>query len=171
MRIHLSSLATSLTIILALPLAGARAVAAQQPHGGDFTGTWVVNIAKSSFGSFPAPTVDSIVVTRADNMYQFETTTDFGGQGKQHLIYKWPIGAGEVTNNVTGAIVHTTVTMKGDTIVPTSQVTMQGETVATQTGRVFRSADGKTLTRDVLIQPTSTMAGEPIHVVFVYDRR
>jgi hypothetical protein len=67
--------------------------------------------------------------------------------------------------------VHTTIKMKADTILPTSQITMRGETVATQSGRVFRSADGKTLTRDVLIQPTSTMSGDPIHVVFVYDRR
>ena len=33
------------------------------------------------------------------------------------------------------------------------------------------SADGKTLTRDVTVQPASSMSGDPIHVVFVYDRR
>jgi len=158
-------------VALAVQLSAAGVAAAQQSPPGDLTGSWVINPGKSSFASMPAPTVDSLVVTRVKGMYQFETTTDFGGQGKQHLVYTWPIGEGEVTNNVSGAIVHTTIKMKADTILPTSQITMQGETVATQSGRVFRSADGKTLTRDVLIQPASTMSGDPIHVVFVYDRR
>jgi hypothetical protein len=166
---HCNRIALLMTVPLQLATAGV--LVAQQSPAGDLTGTWVINPGKSTFASMPAPTVDSLVVTRVRGMYQFETTSDFGGQGKQHLVYTWPIGEGEVTNNVTGAIVHTTIKMKADTILPTSQITMQGETVATQTGRVFRSADGKTLTRDVLIQPASTMGGDPIHVVFVYDRR
>jgi hypothetical protein len=160
-----------LLVALAAQLPAVRVAVAQQSAAADLSGTWVVNVAKSSFAAMPAPTVDSIVVTRGDGSYQFDATTDFGGQGKQHLVYKWPIGAGEVTNNVSGATVHTTITVKGDTLLPTSQISMQGQTVATQTGRVFRSADGKTLTRDVTVQPTSSMSGDPIHIVFVYDRR
>jgi type IV secretory pathway protease TraF len=160
-----------LLMALAVQLAAVRVAVAQQSPAGDLSGTWVVNVGKSSFSPMTAPTVDSIVVTRADDSYQFDATSDFGGQGKQHLVYKWPIGAGEVTNNINGAIVHTTIAVKGDTLLPTSQITMQGETVATQKGRVFRSADGKTLTRDVVVQPASSMSGDPIHIVFVYDRR
>jgi hypothetical protein len=160
-----------LLMALAIQLPAVRVAVAQRAPAVDLSGTWVVNVAKSSFSPMAAPTIDSIVVTRGDGSYQFDATTDFGGQGRQHLVYKWPIGAGEVTNNVSGATVHTAIAVKGDTLLPTSQITMQGQTVATQTGRVFRSADGKTLTRDVTVQPTSSMSGDPIHVVFVYDRR
>ncbi len=158
-------------LALAVQLPGAGILAAQQAPASDLTGTWILNRAKSNFASLPAPTVDSMVVTRAGSMYQIDAVTDFGAQAKQEFAYKWPTGDGEVTNNVNGAIVHTAIKMKGDTLQQTSEITMQGQTVATQNGRVFRSADGKTLTRDVEVHPTSSMSGDPIHLVFVYDRR
>jgi hypothetical protein len=158
-----------LTLTVQLPAAGI--LVAQQAPASDLTGTWILNRAKSTFASLPAPTVDSMVVTRAGNMYQFDAITDFGAQAKQEYIYKWPTGDGEVTNNVNGAIVHTAIKMMGDTIQQTSEITMQGQTVATQKGRVFHSADGKTLTRVVDVHPTSSMSGDPLHLEFVYDRR
>jgi hypothetical protein len=162
-------------IVFLLALAGqfpaAGILVGQQAPASDLTGTWVLNRAKSTFASLPAPTVDSMIVTRAGSMYQFDAITDFGAPAKQEYVYKWPTSDGEVTNNVNGAIVHTAIKMKGDTIQQTSEITMQGQTVATQNGRVFHSADGKTLTRDVEVHPTSSMSGDPLHLVFVYDRR
>ena len=158
-------------LTLAVQLSAAGILVAQQAPASDLTGTWVINRAKSNFAMLPAPTVDSIVVTRAGNMYQFDATTDFGAQAKQEFVYRWPTGDGEVTNNVNEAIVHSAIKMKGDTIQQTSEITREGQTVATQTGRVFRSADGKTMTREVDVRVTSTPSTDPIHLVFVYDRR
>lgn len=161
-----------LLLTVAFQLSAASRLAAQQSPGTDLTGTWIINIAKSNFGKLPPPTVDSLVVTRAGTMYQFDATTDVGGQGKQHIVYKWPLGAGEVTNDMgNGATAHATVKLKGDTMLVAGEVQMQSQTVATQSGRVFRSADGKSLTRDVEIQPLAGPSTDPIHLLFVYDKR
>jgi hypothetical protein len=161
-----------LLLTLVLQLSAATHLAAQQSPATDLTGTWIVNLAKSNFGKLPPPTVDSFTVTRTGTMYQFDATTDVGGQGKQHLVYKWPVGAGEATNDMAnGATVHTTVKLHSDTMVVASEIQMQGQTVALQSGRVFRSADGKSLTREVEVQPVAGPSADPIRLLFVYDKR
>jgi hypothetical protein len=161
----------TLLLAVALQLLVAGALRAQQLPRSDLSGTWVINIAKSHFGKLPPPTVDSVTITQMGNMYQFDATTDFGGQGRQHLVYKWPVGAGEATNDVSGATVHTTITQHGDTLAVSSEVSMQGQTVAVQSGRVYRSPDGKTMTREADIRPMAGPSTEPIHLLFVYDRK
>jgi hypothetical protein len=161
----------ALLLSLVLQVSTSGFATAQSPAT-DLTGTWVVNLAKSNFGTLPPPTVDSFTVTRAGATYQFDATTDVGGQGKQHIMYKWPVGAGEATNDMAnGATVHTTVKLKGDTMVVASEIKMQSQTVALQTGRVFRSPDGKSLTREVEIQPLGGPSTDPIRLLFVYDKR
>jgi hypothetical protein len=140
--------------------------------GTDLTGTWVINRAKSDFGTMAPPTIDSSTVTRAGAMYQIEGTSDFGGQGTQHLILKWPIGDGETTTELpNGATMHTTTKLQNDTTTFSSTISVQGQTVALQTGRMYRSVDGKTLTREIEIQPLTGQNSEPMHFRLVYDRR
>jgi hypothetical protein len=138
----------------------------------DLTGTWVINRTKSDFGTMPPPTIDSSTVTRVGTMYQIDATTDFGGQGTQHRVFNWPVGEGETTTELpNGASMNTTTKLQHDTTTFSSTISVQGQTVALQTGRMYRSPDGKTLTREMEIQPLGGPNTEPIHFRLVYDRR
>jgi hypothetical protein len=163
---------TTLVIAFAFMAASGRLLVAQQATGADMTGTWVINRAKSDFGMLPPPTIDSTTATRVGAMYQVETTSDFGGQGIQHLSYKWPAGEGESTNDLaSGATIHTTTKVQHDTTTFSSTISVQGRTVALQTGRMYRSPDGKTLTREMEMQPLAGPSTDPMHFRLVYDRK
>ena len=165
-------LRATLVIALAVLAAPSRLLVAQQSVGADMSGTWVVNRAKSDFGVLPPPTIDSTTTTRIGAMYQIETTSDFGGQGIQHLSYKWPVGEGEATNDLpNGATIHTTTKIQHDTTTFSSTISVQGRTVALQTGRSFLSPDGKTLTREMEMQPLAGPSTDPMRFRLVYDRR
>jgi hypothetical protein len=164
----------ALLIVFALLAPSARLLIAQQapPTGTDFTGTWVINLAKSDFGTLPPPTIDSSTVTRTGTMYQIDATTDFGGQGTQHSVLNWPVGEGETTTDLpNGATLHTTTKLQHDTTTFSSTISVQGQIVALQTGRMYRSPDGKTLTREMEIQPLAGPNTESLHFRLVYDRR
>ena len=65
----------------------------------DLSGTWVLNLSKSSFGNAPAPSVDSLVITRSGGMYHVDEST-ITAEGPSHMTFEMPVGDGEVTNNV-----------------------------------------------------------------------
>lgn len=160
-------------IVLALLAPSAR-LAAQQapPTGADLTGTWVINRAKSDFGALPPPTIDSSTVTRVGNFYQIDATSDFGGRGTQHVVLKWPVADGETTNDLaSGATIHTTTRIQHDTTTFSSTISVQDRVVALQTGRTYRSADGKTLTREMDMQAMAGPNTDPIHFRLVYDKK
>jgi len=160
-------------IVLALLGPPARLAAQQGPPAGtDITGTWVINLAKSDFGKLPPPTIDSSTVTRVGNVYQIDATSDFGGQGVQHHVLKWPVGEGETTNDLAnGATIHTTTKIQHDTTTFSTTISVQGQVVALQAGRSYRSADGKTLTREMDMQPMAGPNTDPIHFRLVYDKK
>jgi len=164
---------TAVSIVVTLLAPSAR-LAAQQaaPAGADLTGTWVLNRAKSDFGTLPPPSIDSSTITRVGNVYQIDATSDLGGQGTQHHVLKWPVGEGEATNDMAnGATIRTTTKVQHDTTTFSSSISMQGQVVALQTGRTYRSADGKTLTREADIQPLLGPSTEPMHFRLVYDKK
>jgi hypothetical protein len=165
---------SAILIALGLLAPSARLLVAQAApsSGTDITGTWVINRVKSDFGMMAPPTIDSSTVTRAGTMYQIDGITDFGGQGTQHRVLKWPIGEGETTTDLpNGATIHTTTKLQHDTTTFSSTISVQGQTVALQTGRMYRSADGKTLTRELEVQPLVGQDAQPMHFRLVYDRR
>jgi hypothetical protein len=166
---------TSTAVLIAFALlAPSAALTAQQApaKGADIAGTWVINVAKSDLGPMPAPTIDSSTITRNGNVYEVVTTSDFGGQGTQRRVLKWPVGEGEASNDMSnGAMVHTTTRVLGDTTTFSSTIAVQGQTVALQTGRTYLSPDGKTLIREMEIQPMAGPSTDPIHFRLVYDRK
>lgn len=164
---------TAVSVVLALLAPSARLAAQQTPPAGtDLTGTWVINLAKSDFGALPPPTIDSSTITRVGTMYQIESTSNFGGQGVQHNVLKWPVGEGEATNELpNGATIHTTTKIQHDTTTFSSTISVQGQVVALQMGRTYRSPDGKTLTREMDIQPTAGPSSDPLHFRLVYDKK
>ena len=166
---------TSRALLIAFALlAPSVDLAAQQAPvtGANLTGTWVINVAKSDFGTLPPPTVDSSTITRVGNVYEITSTSDFGGQGTQTRQLKWPVGEGEASNDLpNGATIRTTTKVAHDTTTFSSTIIVQGQTVALQTGRTYLSPDGKTLTREMDIQPMAGPSTDPIHFRLVYDRK
>lgn len=160
----------ALAVVLQASLASV--LVAQQAPGTDISGTWVINHAKSNFGPLPPPTIDSSTVTRIGTAYRIEATTDFGGRGTQHQVLKWPVGEGETTTDLpNGATIRTTTKIQHDTTTFSTAISVQGETVAIQTGRTYLSPDGKTLTREMEVQPMAGPNDEPMRFRLVYDRR
>ena len=166
---------TSRALLIAFALlAPSAGLAAQQApaKGADLTGTWVINLAKSDLGTLPPPTIDSSTITRVGNVYEITSTSDFGGQGTQRRVLKWPVGEGEASNDMSnGATIRTTTKVQHDTTAFSSTISMQGQTVALQTGRTYLSPDGKTMTREMDIQPMAGPSTDPIHFRLVYDRK
>ena len=163
----------AILIVFALLLPSTRLTAQQAPPtGADLTGTWVINRTKSDFGTMPPPTIDSSTITRVGTLYQIDATSDFGGRGTQHNVLKWPVGAGETTNDMAnGVSIHTTTRLQHDTTTFSSTISMQGQVVALQTGYTYRSPDGKTLTREMDIQPMAGPNTDAIHFRLVYDKK
>jgi hypothetical protein len=166
----------ALALSFALSFAGtARAQSApQKSKGPDFSGVWTLNLAKSDFGGAPVPRNDTSKVVRNGAVYQMDQTGDFGPSrgGVQRTSYKWPATDGEATTQLQqGGLLDVKVTIKGDTSVFASKFSMQGQTILEQTGRDYLSAGGKQLTRETDLKQLQADAGEPIHMVLVYDKR
>ena len=139
---------------------------------GDLTGTWVVNVHKSTFGSFAVPKVDSIVIKRVDSVYELDVTSDMGGDVVERFTYPVPVHDSATTIDLPdGSKMHTTFTHRRDTTSFATEISAQGQPVARQRGLMYLSADGRTLTRDVTITPLAGASRAPIHVKLVYDKR
>jgi hypothetical protein len=159
---------------LAMTAGAAGALSAQAAAGPDFSGTWVLDNAKSNFAGQPAPETDTSKVSRNGNMYNIEQIGSFGSQagGVQRMSYKWPAGDGEVTNALPqGASMHVTTKQKGDTSTFAAEVNYQGQTVMRQTGRAYLAQGGKVFIREMDLQPIQNQSPAPIHVVLVYDKK
>jgi hypothetical protein len=141
----------------------------------DLTGTWVLNLSKSAFGNYPAPTMDSMVVTRSGATYHIDEYTN-SVEGPVHMTSEWPVSDGEVTNNVPAqngqpaSAIHLIVKMRGDTATSVGEITVAGQKVATQSSREYLAPDKKTYIRDVALQ-LAIPGGAPAHFIAVYDRK
>jgi hypothetical protein len=158
----------------ALTVAIAPTVGAQTAKGPDFSGVWVLNLAKSDFSGQPVPRGDTTKIARTGNVYQVDQVGDFGPEhGRvQRISYKWPATDGETTTQLQqGATLHVTVTMKADTATFSNEFAVQGTTMLRQTGRDYLSAGGKVMTRDTVLKPTQGDDQEPVHMTLVYDRK
>jgi hypothetical protein len=174
-----ASLATGVVLLVcaALMFANAVTAAAQsappKSAAPDFSGIWMLNLAKSEFGGAPVPRNDTSRIVRKGAVYQVDQTGDFGhSRGDvQRTSYKWPVADGEVTSELQqGAELYVKVTIKGDTSVFATKLSLQGRTLLEQTGRDYLSAGGKLLTRVMDLKPLQSEDPEPVHMVLVYDK-
>jgi len=117
-------------------------------------------------------TVDSIVIKRVGSIYELDVTSDMGGDAVEHFTYPVPIHDSATTLDLPdGSQMHTTFAHRRDTTSFTTEITGQGQPIARQRGLMYPSADGRTLTRDVMITPLSGASRTPIHVKLVYEKR
>jgi hypothetical protein len=132
----------------------------------DLSGTWVINLAKSTFGG-PAPKADTAVYARDGFVYNVHQSVD-QGRGLVHLESQWPTDSGAVTNTLPDG---TTVTVKthverGVQLFSES-LSQRGQT-ATISGRIELSSDHLTMTRFLTVVPAG---GEPINLRLVYVKK
>jgi hypothetical protein len=133
----------------------------------DLTGTWVIDVAKSNFGGYPAPKADTAIYKRDGFTYTVNQAAD-QGRGLVHLQTQWPTDSGEVTNVLPDS---TTVVIKAHVEhgvqLFTSSLSRAGQT-ATMTGRIELAADHMTMTRVLTIVPPG---GEPVNLRLVYVKK
>jgi hypothetical protein len=159
--------------VLTLALSLVPPLVAQKSSTPDFSGTWVLDSAKSDFAGKPVPKNDTSKFTRVGNVYHVEQVGDFGPQagGVQRMSYSWPVADGEVTNDLPqGATMHVKTKVNGDTSTFAAEVSAQGHPILRQAGRAYLSQRGMLLIREMDLQPMQGDDLEPIHIVLVYDK-
>lgn len=157
-------------------LAGALLIAVTSPLAAqkDLSGTWVLNISKSTFGGQPAPVYDTARIIRVGSVYRVDQSGDFGPQagGPQRSSYKWPAGDGEATSDLPrGATIHVLNRQRGDTATFSAEIMVQGQTVLVQTGRGYLTQKGKVMIREMDLLPTQNQSAGSVHMMLLYDRR
>ncbi|HWZ60956.1 MAG TPA: hypothetical protein VNW46_18370 [Gemmatimonadaceae bacterium] len=167
------------TTVLAVLIAGAllvtcpghvhgNAVVARDstPRLPDLTGTWVINIARSTFGG-PPPKADTATYKRDGYVYHVTQAVD-QGQGLVHLESQWPTDSGEVTDSLPdGTIVHVKAHVERGVQLFTMSLAQRGQT-ATMSGRIEVAPDRATFTRYLTVVPSG---GEPVNLRLVYVKK
>jgi hypothetical protein len=146
-----------LAALVASTLTAAPSTAADKPN---FSGSWTMNVARSSFGPLPPP--DSITRKIAHEEPSIaideEQLTPFGVTKANR---KYTTDGKETTFESQGAQVATNAVWNGEVLVVTSNVTQAGLQFV---DRMTLSADGKTLTSEVHI--VSPQGDADMKVVF-----
>jgi hypothetical protein len=151
--------------------AAALAMPALAQQGADFNGTWKLDIAKSSFGQFPAPQSETDVFQINGTDFQ-QQVTSVSQRGTQSYTRACTLDGKEVSLSPDNPRAHLTpqITLskiqcgwEGSSIVITETVPMQGSEL---TDKLTFSVDGPTLTMTSHIS-SANMNGDR---KFVYDK-
>jgi hypothetical protein len=126
--------ASILALIVALP-----ALAAP-----NFTGAWRLNVAKSSYGSFPAPSSMTRTILHDGDMLRL-TTLQKGQQGEVTTDLKYTTDGKEVTNSTATGESKSVAHWSGSQLTIETSRTIQGAEIKTVETWVI-SPDGKQLT-------------------------
>jgi hypothetical protein len=154
-------------LVAALCLAATNATAtAQAPV--DLTGTWVMNTAKSVSAGEPPAKSRSWVYARSGSAYQHTQTADHG-DGPETRAVQFPIGAGTASTTLpNGMTMRYEVQQHADTVIFLLDYSFEGQgVVATETGRITLSKDGRILTyvSDML------QGGDIAHRAWIFDKK
>lgn len=130
------------SLLLVLLLAGALA-AQDKPN---FSGNWKLDLAKSDFGTFPAPEKASLKVDHQDPKLNVVSSAT-SDMGDQNVDLKLMTDGTETTNEVMGMPVKSKGKWDGRAVILESKFTMDSGDVAI-VDRWTLSDDGKALTLD-----------------------
>jgi hypothetical protein len=145
------SLAALLLLIVASVSLGA-----SKPN---FSGDWQLNLAKSNYGSMPAPTSLLRKITHADPSLEI-VDDEIGGRRNGVRTRKYM--AGQTTNfEINGAAVEGSAAWEGASLIVTTKVDSVGLMFK---DKMSLSADGKQLTSDVQIE--SNQGASQVKLVF-----
>lgn len=130
-------------IVVAFGLACATALAQKKPN---FSGEWNINLEKSDFGSWPAPSKYERKIDHEEpNLHT--VTTQVGQRGEFTSEMKYTTDGQECTNTIRDFVIKSTAKWDGNTLVIESKGDMQGNEF-TWTEKWNLSEEGKTLTID-----------------------
>lgn len=124
-----------------IALGAVSTMAQKQP---DFSGTWKLNVSKSDFGVLGGPDSRTDIITHKEPSITSEVSAE-GAQGKQQFTIKYTTDGKEVTNQINGREVKSTLKWDGSTLVITSSFNYNDNPVDARATWSL-SADGKTLT-------------------------
>lgn len=111
----------------------------------NFSGTWVMNVAKSDFGPLPASNSRTDVIDHTDPSIKVNVSDD-GAQGKQDYTLNLTTDGKEATNTVGGGMeTKSTAKWEGANLIVGTKLSFQGTDVTIRAVWAL-SADGKTLT-------------------------
>lgn len=155
-----------LTLVLIAFVSRTPALAAQQPAGPDLSGTWVLNLSKSTETGRELK-FDTTTFTRDGAMYKVRANFDHG-HGPANDTKAWPVGSGNVSQpNSIGLVEHVITRVQGDTVSYLDEFVDQGRQFNQTTGRTWLSKDGKTRFEQFeLVDVPSPVAG-----MFVFERK
>lgn len=133
---------TRVAVLCILALACAAALQAQAKP--DFTGTWKTNIAKSDFGSMPAPQSATAKIQHKEPKLGVEATS-VGDQGERTFTLNFMTDGTETTNQLGPVEIKSKARWEGSALLIDSKAaTDQGEITVKEKWAL--SEDGKTLT-------------------------
>jgi hypothetical protein len=127
--------------VAALALCSLPLLAAEHP---DITGTWVIDAAKSDFGTMPVP-ADLVVTVKASGD-EFSVLQTGGGQPDLELHFN--TAGKEVANDLPGGKMTSTHRWEGAVLVGDVTITGGDGTKVTFKDRSSYSADGKSMTTE-----------------------
>jgi len=110
----------------------------------NFSGTWKLNVGKSSFGPMPVPDTRTDKITHQDPDLK-DSLTQSGPMGEVIAELKYSTDGKETTSTVRGNQVKSTAKWEGDELVIAGKTSFDGGDV-TLADRWSLSADGKSLT-------------------------
>jgi hypothetical protein len=125
----------------------------------NFTGAWKLNLAKSAYGSFPAPASVTRTILH-DGPTISMTTLQKGQQGETTTTLKYTTDGKPVTNNTATGESQSTARVDGSHVVIETARTVNGAEIKSQETWDL-SADGKLLT----IQTKLNLPGQGEFVV------
>ena len=151
---------TILRALVAVALLAGTAGAADKPN---FTGTWKMNAAKSSFGGGPAPDSIDRTISHAEPLLQIEEE-QLSPIGVQKTSRKYTTDGTAMSFESQGTQVTSSAVWQDNALVIVSKVAAIGVQF---TDKMTLSADGNTLTSAVRID--TSQGGVDVTVVF--DRK
>jgi hypothetical protein len=131
------------------------------PAKPNFTGEWQLNLAKSNYGSMPAPTSLLRKITHKEP--SLEVVDDEVGSRRTGIRTRNYMTSGPTTFEINGAAVEGAAAWEGTSLIVTTRVDTVGLTFK---DKMSLSGDGKQLTSNVQIDSSQGSA----QVTLVFDR-
>lgn len=138
---------------------------AKVSSGPDLNGSWKLNLAKSKYGSLPAPDSRTEVITHSNAEIIFDGIQEVKDQtGKIRMRYL--LDRRTSTNDVQGIAVRSTAKWDGSVLVVRSEAMIVNQGSLEKEDRFTLSSDGKTLT-----QVQTILSGKGGTTTMVFDRQ
>lgn len=158
------SLRSSLTLIL-LAAFTVLAAAAQPP---DFSGTWVLNPARSKNLGMMSAMRDTVTITQTPTLLVTRDDAEFQGKPMPPHVIRYALDGASVANtSPTGDPAHTVSSWRANQLITVwSTPGSIAGTVHQRTERRFLSPDGRTMT-----VVSSSGAQDPAPLTMIFDRK